>query len=117
VRRRRPGSHSKPLCQSKNGLRLPSQAVSVEARGIEPRSGKAKLPKQQGDTATAPAEFTHPFAHELQNLPEPMARPRPPTPSAIPSTDPNLARIVAAWPALPEAIRRAMLALVESGQH
>jgi hypothetical protein len=28
--------------------------------------------------------------------------------------DPALARILDAWPALPEAIRRAMLALVES---
>jgi hypothetical protein len=28
-------------------------------------------------------------------------------------TDPDLARIVAAWPALPAATRRAMLALVE----
>jgi hypothetical protein len=29
-------------------------------------------------------------------------------------TDPDLARIIAAWPTLPEPIRRAMLALVES---
>jgi len=28
------------------------------------------------------------------------------------SADPDLARVVAAWPALPEAIRRAVLALV-----
>jgi hypothetical protein len=33
------------------------------------------------------------------------------TPSII---DPGLARIVAAWPALPEPIRRAMLALIET---
>jgi hypothetical protein len=30
--------------------------------------------------------------------------------------DPALARVVAAWPKLPEAIRKAMLALAESGQ-
>jgi hypothetical protein len=30
--------------------------------------------------------------------------------------DPALARIVAAWPKMPEAIRKAMLALAESGQ-
>jgi hypothetical protein len=30
--------------------------------------------------------------------------------------DPLLARIIDAWPALPEPIRRAMLALAESGQ-
>jgi hypothetical protein len=31
-------------------------------------------------------------------------------------SDPNLAAVVAAWPDLPEAIRRAVLALVESGR-
>jgi hypothetical protein len=30
--------------------------------------------------------------------------------------DPFLARIIDAWPTLPEAIRRAMLSLAESGQ-
>jgi hypothetical protein len=37
-----------------------------------------------------------------------------PSPVALPvaPTDPELARIVAAWPDLPDAIRRAMLALV-----
>jgi hypothetical protein len=30
--------------------------------------------------------------------------------------EPALARIVAVWPTLPEAIRKAMLALAESGQ-
>jgi hypothetical protein len=30
--------------------------------------------------------------------------------------DPALARIVTAWPKLPEAIRKAMLTLAESGQ-
>ena len=30
--------------------------------------------------------------------------------------DPALARIIRAWPELPEPIRRAMLALVESGK-
>src|SRR5262245_55100539 len=31
-------------------------------------------------------------------------------------TDPDLARVVEAWPALPDPIRRAMLALVASAQ-
>jgi hypothetical protein len=35
---------------------------------------------------------------------------------AGPETDPDLARIIAAWPTLPEPIRRAMLALVETGR-
>jgi len=30
--------------------------------------------------------------------------------------DPSLARIIDAWPMLPEPIRRAMVALVESGK-
>jgi hypothetical protein len=30
------------------------------------------------------------------------------------STDPDLARLVAAWPMLPEPIRRAVLALIDS---
>jgi len=35
-------------------------------------------------------------------------------PPAIPNADPDLVRIVAAWPTLPEPIHRAMLALTES---
>jgi hypothetical protein len=31
-------------------------------------------------------------------------------------TDPGLGRIIDAWPTLPELIRKAMLALVESGK-
>jgi hypothetical protein len=40
-------------------------------------------------------------------------------PSGLPfsvESDPGLARIVAAWPTLPEAIRRAILALVNSAE-
>jgi hypothetical protein len=33
---------------------------------------------------------------------------------APPETDPDLARILNAWPGLPEAIRRAVLALIDS---
>jgi hypothetical protein len=32
------------------------------------------------------------------------------------AVDPDLARLIAAWPALPQAIRRVILALVESGR-
>jgi hypothetical protein len=63
---------------------------------------KAKGMKQQGDTQTGPADRAHSLAHDS----------RIPTEST-PSTDPDLTRIMAAWPALPPAIRRAMLALVE----
>jgi len=36
-----------------------------------------------------------------------------PIPETLP-TDPDLARVAVAWPALPETIRRAILALVET---
>jgi hypothetical protein len=37
-------------------------------------------------------------------------------PPELPPLDPDLSRVAAAWPALPEPIRRAILALVESGR-
>ena len=40
----------------------------------------------------------------------------PPSGPATPVTDPDLARILDAWPTLPAPIRRAVLALIESGQ-
>jgi hypothetical protein len=55
--------------------------------------------------------------------PRPAERPDPPSTSAdtpVPDalsdalTDPDLARIVGAWPTLPEPIRRAVLALIET---
>jgi hypothetical protein len=55
--------------------------------------------------------------------PHPAERPDPPTtsadtpvPDALPDalTDPDLARILGAWPTLPEPIRRAVLALLGS---
>jgi hypothetical protein len=55
--------------------------------------------------------------------PHPAERPDPPTtsadapvPDALPDAliDPDLIRIVGAWPTLPEPIRRAVLALIEA---
>ncbi len=46
------------------------------------------------------------------NPPEPLAQ----TLARETQIDPDLARVIDAWPELPEAIRRAMLALVESGR-
>jgi hypothetical protein len=49
---------------------------------------------------------------------EPPARLAPqlaPAPAASP-VDPDLVRVVDAWPSLPEPIRRAVLALVESSR-
>jgi hypothetical protein len=48
----------------------------------------------------------------VDNGPEPLAH----SLARESQIDPALARIIDAWPALPEAIRRAMLALAESGQ-
>jgi hypothetical protein len=49
-------------------------------------------------------------AKDLRQVPAARTRP---LPNAA-ETDPDLARVVEAWPALPQAIRRAMLALVGS---
>jgi hypothetical protein len=38
------------------------------------------------------------------------------SPAPAPTTDPDLVRILDAWPQLPAPIRRAILALVESGR-
>ena len=51
-------------------------------------------------------------ANTSGNPPAPLARLAPEAGQPAP-LDPDLARVVAAWPGLPEAIRRAMLALVE----
>ncbi len=47
-------------------------------------------------------------ANDLRQGPAALTRPLPNAADA----DPDLARVVAAWPGLPEAIRRAVLALV-----
>jgi hypothetical protein len=59
----------------------------MEAAGIEPL---VLSPQKQGHAATGDAESDAVGAR----------------------IDPDLARIVAAWPTLPEPIRRAMLALI-----
>ena len=51
-------------------------------------------------TSSPLAQVARPLAQESQNRPPDLA----------------LARIVLVWPKLPEAIRKAMLALAESGQ-
>ncbi len=58
--------------------------------GISPKCNSAKEV-----TETPPETLAHSLAHE--------------TP-----IDPDLARVVSAWPDLPDAIRRAMLALIGS---
>ena len=81
----------------RNGLRASPQAVSVEARGIEPLTTKPEgiEPQDLGETGLNP--LAYPLARQSQ-------------------IDPALARIIDPWPTLPDPIRRAMLALVESGK-
>jgi hypothetical protein len=71
--------------------------MRVEPTGIEPVTGS---PQAQSYAAIAPSA--------TQTLAQTLARNS--------QIDPTLAGIVAAWPMLPEAIRKAMLALAESGQ-
>ncbi len=59
----------------------------------------SQVPKAQGITETAAAGLQE----RLQEKPEKQSE-----------IDLDLARVMAAWPALPEPIRRAALALVES---
>jgi hypothetical protein len=61
---------------------------------------------------TTCAEPLAPLAPRL--APEAGESTCPDTPEATP-LDPDLARVAAVWPELPEPIRRAILALVESG--
>ena len=69
----------------------------MEARGIEPRSCTAEPDARQPLTATP-----------LKPFPETLPRETP--------IDPDLARVVSAWPDLADAIRRAMLALIGSAK-
>ncbi len=65
----------------------------VEPRGIEPLTSIPESYKPPSVTAST----TQPLAHSLAQKLE---------------IDPDLTRVMAAWPTLPEAIRRAMLALI-----
>jgi hypothetical protein len=69
----------------------------VEAAGVEPASRSSEANNQQWLTASVPASLAQTLARN-------------------PQIDPSLARIVDAWPRLPEAIHKAMLALAESGE-
>jgi hypothetical protein len=62
--------------------------------------------------AVAPAFETGPRSAERSDPPTTSADA--PVPDALPDalTDPDLVRIVGAWPTLPEPIRRAVLALI-----
>ena len=63
--------------------------------GVEPVSRSAEAGKPQTLTAFAPESLAQTLARNSQ-------------------IDPALARVVDAWPKLPEAIRKAMLVLAQS---
>jgi hypothetical protein len=65
----------------------------MEPRGIEPLTSLPQGESEQQDATTAAPALAQTLAREMQ-------------------IDPDLARVVSAWPDLPEAIRRAVLALV-----
>jgi hypothetical protein len=67
----------------------------VEAAGVEPASRSPEAGKPQGVTASAPKPLAQTLARDSQ-------------------IDPSLARIVEAWPKLPEAVRAGILAMVKA---
>ena len=69
----------------------------MEDRGFEPLISPPQSTGPKQDTDKCPEPLAYSLARKTEN-------------------DRDLARIVDAWPSLPEPIRRAMLALVESGR-
>jgi hypothetical protein len=67
----------------------------VEPRGIEPLAASAERKSSKGLAPTDPQPLAQTLARET-------------------SIDPELARVIEAWPDLPQAIRRALLALIDT---
>jgi hypothetical protein len=76
--------------------------MSVEAAGFEPATPP---PQSQAGTPDA-AKTQNPLAHSLARETQKSA--------GLVALDPDLQRVLDAWPTLPEAIRRAILALVDA---
>jgi hypothetical protein len=75
-------------------------------------SGGAKSGADSADDATRRSEMSG-AGHLPQFDPHPA--PAPAQSSRWETMDPNLSRVVEAWPALPEPIRRAVLAVIAAG--
>jgi hypothetical protein len=69
----------------------------MEPRGIEPLTDSVQPAQTQDIIANSAEPLANSLARESQ-------------------IDPALARIIDAWPTLPTAIRRALMALAESGE-
>jgi hypothetical protein len=69
------------------------------------------VPRRKSKAGNTSDESTDRLAVQLSGESETAP---PAAPPEDPAADPDLARIVAAWPDLPEPIRRAMLAMVYS---
>ena len=72
----------------------------ADLQSATPRPQGAVRPKTSGDPA---APLTGPLTGTADNAC-----------ALLRETDPDLARVIDAWPSLPEAIKRAVLALVQS---
>src|SRR5690348_15060407 len=87
--------------------------ASPASRSALPPAGTGELgfePRQADPESTVPlAQLVNPLKTSADSLPRlDRASTKPLQP--VPTDDPDLARLLAAWPALPDPIRRAMLA-------
>lgn len=82
-------------------------AISVEPTGVEPVTDIGQPQHGQEVTSSPETPLARSLAHDSQNRPNGA-------PEGCPSPAPDLARVIDLWPGLPEAIRRAFLALVDS---
>ena len=70
----------------------------MEPGGIEPRAGSTKRCKDRGSTPAHNQGGAESGAVENDTAP----------------TDPELAKVIETWPSLPEAIKRAILAMIDA---
>jgi hypothetical protein len=84
--------------------KLPGQDSNLDKENQKTAENRRKLLPATTSAVSAPLVARR-VAHEGTN-----------PPPAAASADPDLARVLAAWPGLSQALRRAILALVESGE-
>ena len=76
---------------------------SLEAPGIEP-----------GDHASTDNDLRQTIAQKSKNRPEKQAPDGAGRPEKAPPDDPDLAKVVAAWPTLPDPLKAGILAMVKT---
>ncbi len=87
-----------------------------ESRTHTPLAGPRILSPLPGSISTENAETCERAADAPTTGPTIPAQDSAPENPPYTPTDPDLARVVSAWPALPDPIRRAMLALIETSK-